>query len=231
VEHGVALAKPMDAVTRAGALLFKYACLTSGVFVADATALQETADMLMIAERSGDDWTLACARFIRGLVLVHRDGPERDEGFSLLAMAREASVQEQFTMIAVTIVDIEVAMEKLRTSDVDGAVELSRAVVEEHFAMGDKAFLATAVLVLVESLLHRGAAADVQEAEAAIERLEAVPTQPGYVLTRLPLLRMHALLGRARGDEETYRSFTDQYRALAESLGFEGHIAIARAMA
>ena len=162
----------MDAVTRAGALLFKYSCLTSGVFVTDATALQETADMLSIAERSGDDFTLACARFIRGLALVHRDGPERDEGFSLLAMAREASVQEQFTMIAVTIVDIEVAMEKLRTGDVDGAVELSRAVVEEHFAMGDKGFLATAVCVLVESLLRRGAPADVQEAEAAIERLE-----------------------------------------------------------
>lgn len=231
VEHGIALAKPMDAFTRAGALLFKYACLTSGVFVADATALEDTADMLTIAERSGDDFTLACARFLRGLVLVHRDGPERDEGFALLDMAREASVQEQFTMIAVTIVDIEVAMEKLRTGDVDGAVELSRIAVEEDFATGDRAFLATAVSVLVESLLRRGAPADVQEAEAAIERLKAVPREPNYYIFELPLLRSRALLARARGDEETYRSLRDHYRQLANSSCFEGHMAMAEAMA
>ncbi|MGE5697079.1 MAG: adenylate/guanylate cyclase domain-containing protein [Candidatus Sericytochromatia bacterium] len=230
VEHGVALAKPMDAVSRAGALLFKYSCLTSWALVADETALEETADMLMIAERSGDDWTLACARFIRGLVLVRQGGPERDEGFALLALAREASVQERFTMIAVTIIDIEIATERMRSGDLDGAVDLSRAVVEEHFAIGDKAFLATAVSVLVESLLRRGAAADVQEAQAAIERLEAVPTEPRYVLFELPLLRLRALLARARG-EDSYGELVERYRDMATSLNFDGHIAMAKAMA
>ena len=220
----------MDATTRAGALLFKYSSLTLGVLVADATALQETADLLEVAERSGDDFTLACARFIRGLALVRQDGPERDEGFALLAMAREASVQERFTMIAATIVDIEITMERLRTGDVDSAVELSRAVVEEDFTTGDKAFLGTAVSALVESLLRRGAAADVQEAEAAIQRLEAVPVEPGYALFELPLLRMHALVARPRGDENTYREFADRYLEMATSLGFEGHIAMAKAM-
>ena len=46
----------------------------------------------------------------------------------------------------------------------------------------------------------------------------------------LPLLRMHALLARAHGDENGYRDSRDRYRAMATSLGFEGHIAWAEAM-
>ena len=43
------------------------------------------------------------------------------------------------------------------------------------------------------------------------------------------LLRLRALLARARGDV-AYRDFVDRYHAMAESLGFEGHIAWAEAM-
>ena len=44
------------------------------------------------------------------------------------------------------------------------------------------------------------------------------------------LLRLRALLARARGDEDAYRDLVNRYRAMAESLGFEGHIAWAEAM-
>jgi hypothetical protein len=44
------------------------------------------------------------------------------------------------------------------------------------------------------------------------------------------LLRLRALLAWARGDEEAYRDFRDRYRAMARTLGFEGHIAWAEAM-
>ena len=46
----------------------------------------------------------------------------------------------------------------------------------------------------------------------------------------ITLLRLRALLARAIGDDPTYRDNRDRYRALAESLGFEGHIAWADAM-
>lgn len=84
---------------------------------------------------------------------------------------------------------------------------------------------------LVEMLLRRGGAADLVEAESAIDRLAAVPTDPGSVLHELPLLRMHALLAQARGDEVAYRDHRDRYRAMANDLGFEGHMAVAAAMA
>jgi hypothetical protein len=45
------------------------------------------------------------------------------------------------------------------------------------------------------------------------------------------LLRLRALLARARRDEAGYRDFRDSYRDMAKTLGFEGHIAWAEAMA
>jgi hypothetical protein len=44
------------------------------------------------------------------------------------------------------------------------------------------------------------------------------------------ILRLQALLARAHGDAAAYAEFRDRYRAMATSLGFEGHIAWAEAM-
>ena len=87
-----------------------------------------------------------------------------------------------------------------------------------------------ATTVLVEALLRRGADGDLQDAQAAIDRLAAVPTDPGFVLHEIWLLRLRALLARAHGDEAGYRDYRDRYRTMATSLGFEGHMALAEAM-
>jgi adenylate cyclase len=50
------------------------------------------------------------------------------------------------------------------------------------------------------------------------------------VLHDIWLLRLRALLARARGEEVAYRDFVNRYRAMATSLGFEGHMAMAEAM-
>jgi adenylate cyclase len=84
--------------------------------------------------------------------------------------------------------------------------------------------------VLVEALLHRGSDGDLAEAQAAIDRLASVPTDPGFVLNEIWLLRLRALLARADGDEAGYREFRDRYRTKATELGFEGHMALAEAM-
>jgi hypothetical protein len=82
----------------------------------------------------------------------------------------------------------------------------------------------------VETLLDRGADGDVVEAEAAIERLAAAPTDDGLAARDILLLRLQALLARAQGDETRYREYRDRYRAMARTLDFEGHIAWAEAM-
>ena len=53
---------------------------------------------------------------------------------------------------------------------------------------------------------------------------------PGFVLNDIWLLRLRALLARAHGDEAAYRDYRDRYRAMATSLGFEGHMKWAVAM-
>ena len=55
--------------------------------------------------------------------------------------------------------------------------------------------------VLVETLLDRGADGDVAEAEAAIKRLADAPADEGLAVREIWLLRLQALLARARGDE------------------------------
>ena len=49
-------------------------------------------------------------------------------------------------------------------------------------------------------------------------------------MLEITLLRLRALLARARGDDVAYRDLAMRYRAMAESLGYEGHIAWAGAM-
>jgi adenylate cyclase len=44
------------------------------------------------------------------------------------------------------------------------------------------------------------------------------------------LLRLRTMLARAHGNEAGYRDLRDRYRALATSLGFEGHMQWAEAM-
>ena len=62
-------------------------------------------------------------------------------------------------------------------------------------ASGDMTSRGPAVTVLVESLLQRGTEADIAEAAATIERLAAVPIDPGFVLHELPLLRLACAAG------------------------------------
>ena len=82
----------------------------------------------------------------------------------------------------------------------------------------------------METLLDRGTDGDVVEAEAAITMLAGAPADDGLALRDIWLLRLRALLARAKGDEDAYRDYRDRYRKMANQLGFEGHMQWAEAM-
>ena len=84
-------------------------------------------------------------------------------------------------------------------------IELMRGVVDGAYESGDMIWRGRATEVLVQLLVRRGSIGDQTEAQAAIDRLAAVPTDPGFVLHELPLLRSRALLALARRDENSYR--------------------------
>ena len=104
-----------------------------------------------------------------------------------------------------------------------------RQAVDELHQAGRLGFGVWGTGVLVETLLERGAEGDLAEAQEAIDRLANLPADEGSAMREITLLRLRALLARARGDDVAYRDLVSRYRAMAESLGFEGHIAWAEA--
>ncbi len=230
LEGSLALAREFSPIGYPVVLIYKYFGLANGWLLTDAACLRETAAANEFAERFGDDYTLACARCVYGLVLVQQDGEQRAEGFELLAKAREAALDGRAALVCVPMIDVERAKELVREGDLDAAIELLRSVVDEESTNGEMFFRGAAVALLVDTLLQRGTDAHIHEAQAEIERLAAVPTERGVVVNDIHLLRMRALLARARGDETAYREFLDRYCAMATECEFEGHMALAAAM-
>jgi adenylate cyclase len=204
--------------------------LLNGLLRFDSSMLLATAETLGQAEHRGDDYALTGARFLHGVVLAQSDGRQRSEGFQLLAAARDSVWERRFSTGQLGIFDLEMAKEKARSGDRDGAIEILRIVVDDAFATSYIIQLGASVTALVESLLERGTTADIAEAQTAIERLAATPVETGFVMYDVALLRLRALLARARGDDMAYRDFVDRYCTMATSLGFEGHMAAAETM-
>jgi adenylate cyclase len=231
-DAAIEMARDFDPFSRVFTVMFKCITMLNGVLLPEAIDLRVTAEALELAEKASDDFTLANAQMARGDVLVQLDDPvERNRGFELFELVREVALQERLTICAVWSFDMAIAREKIRTGDVDGAIDLIRPIIEHEFRSGEMVYRGSATAVLVEALLRRDADGDVREAEAAIDRLAGTSTDPGFVLNELPSLRMRALLARAQGDEAGYHHLADRYRGRATSLGYQGHMATADAMA
>jgi len=86
------------------------------------------------------------------------------------------------------------------------------AVLERDRAVGVTLLAGSAVESLVEALLRRGAAADLDAAQAAVDWLVSVPTEPGYVLYEIPLLRLRALLASPPATMPDIGNYRDRYR-------------------
>ena len=233
LRHGLAMARTADPMSYATVITYVYvAGIPMGVLRPDDRAMRESQDALRIAEQSGDDLALAIGRMTLGVALVQRPtDAERDRGQKLLAEVSDVLLRQGYLLGLLPIVNVCVARERARRGDHDDALPLIRATVDHLFREGRLlTWGVPATGVLVETLLDRGTDGDVAEAQAAIERLAAAPADEGLVVRDIWLLRLRALLARARGDEAAYRDFRDRYRDMTKTLGFEGHIEWAEAM-
>jgi class 3 adenylate cyclase len=231
--HSLAIARSADPLIYGAVVGYGYFLgIPSGVLSPDDSAVREIEDAVRIAERSSDDLALAWARLALGVALVHRDtAAERDRGQTLLAELGDEFPRRGYLLCDLPLVNVYSARERARRGDRDDAIPLMRATVDQLFHEGLALMWGiSATGVLVETLLDRGADADVAEAEAAIERLATAPADDGLAMRDIWLLRLRALLARAHGDETAYRDLRDRYRDMARTLGFEGHIAWAEAM-
>jgi hypothetical protein len=155
---------------------------------------------------------------------------DRQRGLELLAQVRGMWLREHSLRYALPLVDICVARECARRGDRDGAIPVMRNAVDELHQAGRLGLGVWGAAVLVETLLGRGTEDDVAEAEITIDQMANLPPDERWAVRDIWLLRLRALLARAHGIEDAYRDYRDRYRAMAGSLGFQGHIAMAEAM-
>ncbi|MGH3563349.1 MAG: cyclase, partial [Mycobacterium sp.] len=188
LDRAVVMARAVDTTSYVAAVMWEYMYpIHVGALLADAAAIRDTAEALEIADHSGDDFAVDAARQSRAVVLAKADDSHSETVLALLNQGREANLRHGYVQSARTV-GTEIVRQKARLGDIAGAIELARAVVDYLFDTGEMITRGEATRVLVESLLQRGGDGDVEAAQAAVGRLAAVPTDPGYVLFEIPLL-------------------------------------------
>jgi hypothetical protein len=232
-DTAVAMPRTADSLSQASIIDIRYSWpITGGGLLADDTALQETHEALRIAEASGDDMALAVALEALGFVLVHRDSQEdRERGLAVLTQVREMCLNNRFSVSELPLVDAYIAREMARCGDRDGAIAVLRGATDSLRTAGQLlSFGIPVTCLLVETLLDRGDADDVAEAQVVIDQLAREPGQD-LESRNITLLQLRALMARSHGEMVTYQELLARYRAMAAALGFEGHMKWAEAMA
>ena len=164
-----------------------------------------------------------------GVALLSRDAAaDRHRGLELMVHARDTWRERGPFMVPVT--ELWVARETARRGERDAAIPVMRKAVDDLHQAGRPFYGVWGTGVLVETLLESGAEGDLAEAQEAIDRLANLQADDASAIPEITLLRLRALLARAQGDDAAYRDMVSRYRAMAESLDFEGHIAWAEAM-
>lgn len=233
LRRGTAMARSVDPFSYATVVAYVYfPGIPLGALAADDRAVAEIEEALRIAERTGDDMALAFDGAILGLALAHRGtADDRDRGQRLLAEVSDVLERDQHNLSELRLLNVYSARERARGGERDQGLQLMRVALDQMMREGQLlSWGIPATGVLVETLLDGGDDADMAEAEFVLERLATAPGCDGLAIRDIWLLRSRALLARARGDRTVYRGLVRQYRAMAERLGYEGHLGWAAAM-
>jgi hypothetical protein len=225
------MARRSTQATFAGVVTWAYSfAIHYGVLRADDSAVRAIEEAVQAAEESSNDVSLSLAQYTLGVALLSRDAAaDRHRGLEVMVQVRDMWLREH-ALFMVPVVDLFAARERARRGDRDAAIPVMRKAVEDLHQAGRLGYGVWATGVLVETLLERGAEGDLAEAQEAIDRLANLPADEGWAMCEITLLRLRALLSRARGDDVAYQDFRDRYRDMARSLGFEGHTVWAEAM-
>ncbi|GAY17300.1 cyclase [Mycobacterium sp. shizuoka-1] len=225
------LARHGDSATQVIVLCYPLGMLLlNGALRADDALTAAAHRAWRTAEQLSDDFSLSMAGFAYSAASLAQTGHADIAGAGLLENVIEAT-ERQGNLFGLLTAQIALARYQTEVGALDAAITLSRTLVEDTFGAGEMVLRGPAVAAVVEALLQRGTDDDVCEARSLVDRLTAAPTEPGFVLFDLPLLRLRALLARSDGDDAGYRAFRDQYRSAAKKLDFQGHLALADAMA
>ncbi len=225
-DQAMAIAERSDTLSQSTIITYKYAGIPRGLFVTDDDVLREIEDALTSAERSSDDMSVVLLRMTLAIALIHH-GADRARGYDGFRALRETCVRERFALNMLPLFEIYLAREQAEQGEVDNAIRRWRAVAEELEHAGAPSNLDLPLIFMAEQLLARG---DYDEAAREIDRLEALGWDREWSSRNMSALRLRVELAQARGDQTAYRELRDRFRAMANDLGFEGHMAWAAAL-
>ncbi|MGE5693951.1 MAG: ATP-binding protein [Candidatus Sericytochromatia bacterium] len=230
LHDAVAMARRSDPATFAVVVAWTYGyAMPHGVLRADDAAVHAIEEAVQTAEATSNDVAVEIVKYALGVALLYRDAAaDRHRGLELMVQVRDTWRERAPSLVPVT--ELWAARERAKRGDRDAAIAVMRQAVNELHQAGRPFYGVWGTRVLVETLLERGAEGDLAEAQEVIDRLANLPAADGSAIVDITLLRLRALLARARGDEVAYRDLVARYRAMAELLGFEGHIAWAETM-
>jgi class 3 adenylate cyclase len=229
LRDAVVMARNSDPATLGVVVTWTYGvAICHGVLLSDDSALHTIEAALQTAQRASSDIALIFAEYTLGAALLYREaGADRQRGLEMMVQAREWQRERMPSLVPVT--ELAAGREHARRDDRDVAIVVMRKAFEEIYEAGRFGYIVFGAGALVETLLERSGPGDLAEAQRAIDRLANLPAREGSAIIEITLLRLRALLSRARGDVDS-RDLVTRYRKMAESLGFDGHIAWADAM-
>ena len=224
LDDAIEMARSSDPTTLAAVIQWTYGfAICYGVLRVDDCALREIEAAVPTAEDWSDDNTLSVAEYTLGIALLYRDAPaDRQRGLELVTKLRDRWLRT--LRYQVPVADVHAARETLRRGDLDGAIPVMRDALDQFHQAGRLSYVVWATDVLVESLLTRGTDDDMGEAQRAMDRMANVRANEVLAVRDITLLRMRALLSRARGEAGAYCDYRARHRAMAAHLGFEGHL-------
>ena len=228
LHDAVAMARNSDPATLGVVVTWTYGAIPYGVLRADDSAMRALEEAVQTARRASSDIALIFAEYTLGVALLYRDeATDRHRGLELTMQARAWQPERMPNLVPLT--ELLAAQERARRGESDAAIPVMRNALDVLHQAGQVGYDVFGTRILVEALLERGAEGDLAEAQEATDWLANLPDH-GSAIIEITLLRLRALLARARGDDVAHRDLVNRYRAMAESLGFEGHIDWANAM-
>jgi class 3 adenylate cyclase len=231
LHDAVAMARRSNTETFSGVVAWTYGhAILYGVLRADDSLVRACEDAVQTAHRASNDRALGLAGYALAIGLLNQDdAADRQRGLELMMQTRDIWLGKRVRFL-IPATDVWAARETARRGDRDAAIPVMRQAVGEMRQAEHLFYGVWGTGILVQTLLERGAQGDLAEAHEAIDWLANLRADQDSPMLEITLLRLQALLARARGEDIVYWDLVSRYRAMAESLGFEGHIAWAKAL-
>ena len=231
LHDAVAMARHSDPTTLACVVAWTYGlAMQYGVLRADDSAVRASEEAVQTAERTSNDVALSLAKYTLGVALLNRDAAaDRHRGLELMVQARDICARAcSLPGPGHRVVGRpgEGQARRPRCCHCGDAPSRGRAApgrTARRMAFGAPAFWWRRCW----SVAPRATWPKPRRRSTGWRTCRQIN---GSAMREITLLRLRALLARARGDDVAYRDYRDRYRAMATSLGFEGHMAWAEAM-